>query len=92
MRLNLIAEPSENNQLPPNVQCTLTYCNLEPGTNMAIVGLRNVLAKQITIPSRTVVCQIQLANMVPKIQTPKGQDPAMSLGNTKLQTFYSVTL
>ena len=29
MRLNLIAEPSEINQLPPSVQCTPTYCNLE---------------------------------------------------------------
>ena len=73
MGLNLIADPSENNQLPPSVQCTPTYCNLEPGSNSITVGLRKVLAKQITIPSRTVVCQIQLANMVPKIQTQKGR-------------------
>ena len=58
------------------MQCTLTYCNLEPGSNWVTVGLRNVSAKQIAIPSRTVVCQIQLANIVPKIQTPKGQDPS----------------
>ena len=76
MRPNLIAEPSEINQLPPSVQCTPTYCNLEPGSNRATVGLRNILAKQITIPSRTVVCQIWLANIIPKIQTPKGQDPS----------------
>ena len=76
MKLNLIAEPSENNQLPPCGQCTPTYCNLEPGSNWVTVGLRNVSTKQITIPSRTVVCQIQLANMVPKIQTPKGQEPS----------------
>ena len=76
MKLNLIAEPSENNQLPPSVQCTPTYCNLEPGSNRVTVGLGNVLAKQITIPSRTVVCQVQLANMVPKFQTPKGQNPS----------------
>ena len=76
MKLNLIAEPSENNQLPPSVQCTPTYCNLEPGSNRVTVGLRNISAKQITIPSRTVVCQIQLANMVPILQTPKGQDPS----------------
>ena len=76
MKLNWIAEPSKNNQLPPSVQCTPTYCNLEPGSNWVTVGLRNVLAKQITILSRTVVCQIQLANMVPKLQTPKGQDPS----------------
>ena len=80
MKLNLIAEPSENNQLPPSVQCTPTYCNLEPGSNRVTVGLRNVLAEQITILSRTVVCQIQLANMVPKIQTPKGQDPSEQRG------------
>ena len=76
MKLNLIAEPNENNQLPPSVQCTLTYCNLEPGSNRVKVSLINVLAKQITILSRTVVCQIQLANKVPEIQTPKGQDPS----------------
>ena len=76
MKLNLIAEPPENNQLPPSVQCTPTLCNLEPGSNKVTVGLRNVLAKQITIPSRTVVCQIQLVNMVPEIQTSKVQDPS----------------
>ena len=65
MRLNLIAEPLEINQLPTTVQCTPTYCNLEPGSNTVTVGLRNVSAKQITIPSRAVVCQVQLANMVP---------------------------
>ena len=75
LKLNLITEPSENNQLPSSVQCTPTYCNLEPGSNRVTVGLRNVLEKQITVPSRTVVCQIQLANMVPKLQTPTEQDP-----------------
>ena len=74
MRLNLIAEPPEINPLSPSVQCIPTYCNLEPGSNRVTVGLRNVSAKQITIPSKAVVCQVQLANMVPKIQTPKEQD------------------
>ena len=75
MRINLITEPSEINQLPPNVQCTPTYCNLDQGSNRVTVGLRNVSAKQITVPSRALVCQVQLASMVAKIQTPKGQDP-----------------
>ena len=30
---------------------------------------------KITVPSRTIVCQIQLANMVPPIQTPKEWPP-----------------
>ena len=58
MRLNLIAECSEINQLPPSVQCTPTYYNLEPGSNRVTAGLRNVSAKQITIPSRVVVCKV----------------------------------
>ena len=70
----MIVEPFEDNQLPSSVQCTPIYCNLEPGSNRVTVGLRNVLARKITVPSRTIVCQIQLANMVPNIQTPKGQD------------------
>ena len=80
MRLNLTAEPSESNQLPPSVQCTLTYCNLEPGSNRVTVGLRNVSTKQTTISSRAVVCQVQLANIIPKFQTPKGQDPIEQKG------------
>ena len=58
------------------MQCTPTYCNLEPGSNRVTVGVRNVSAKQITVPSRIVVCQIQLANVVPKLQTPTEQDPS----------------
>ena len=33
LKLNLIAEPSKNSQLPSNIQCTPTYCTLEPGSN-----------------------------------------------------------
>ena len=80
MRLNLIAEPSEINHLPPSVQCTPTYCNLESGSNWVTVSLRNISAKEIAIPSRAVVCQVQLSNMVPKIQTPKGLDPTEQMG------------
>ena len=80
MRLNLIAEPSESNCLPLSIQCTPTYCNLEPGSNRVTIGLRNVSAKQITIPSRAVVCQVQLTNIVPKIKTPKEQDSTEQMG------------
>ena len=76
LKLNLIAEPSENNQLLSSVQCSPSYCNLEASSNRVTVGLRNVSAKQITVPSRMVVCQIQPANMVPKLQTPTEQDPS----------------
>ena len=75
VRINLIAEPFKDSQLPSNIQCTPTYCNLEPGSNRVTVGLRNISARKLTVPSRTIVCQIQLANMVPPIQTSKEQPP-----------------
>ena len=69
----MIAEPFKASQLPSSVQCTQTYCNLEPGSNRVTVGLRNISARKITLPSMTIVCQVQLANMAPNIQTPKEQ-------------------
>ena len=71
MRLNLIAEPSESMHLPPRVQCAPTYCILEPGSYRVAVGLRNVSVKSITMPSRTVVGQLQLARIVPNDQASK---------------------
>ena len=65
MRLNLIAEPSNCTQLPASVQCTPTYCILEPGSNRVAVGLKNISAMAITIPSRVVVGRLQQARMVP---------------------------
>ena len=65
MRLNLVAEPSDCTQLPASVQCAPTYCILEPGSNRVAVGLKNISAKAITIPSRFVVGKLQQARMVP---------------------------
>ena len=65
MRLNLVAEPSDCIQLPSSVQCAPTYCILEPGSNRVAVGLKDISAKAITIPSRTVVGKLQQAKMVP---------------------------
>ena len=45
MRLNLVAEPPDCTQLPASVQCAPTYCTLEPGSNRAAVGLKNISAK-----------------------------------------------
>ena len=74
LRLNLIAEPSDSTHLPSSVQCAPSYSILEPGLNRVTVGLRNFLAKAITIPSWTVVGQLQQARMVPSDKTSKLQD------------------
>ena len=71
MRLNLIAEPSNCTQLPASVQRTPTYCTLEPGSNRVAVGLKNISAKAITIPSRVVVGRIQQARVVPDDKSSK---------------------
>ena len=39
------------------------------------MGLRDISARKITVPSRTIGCQIQFANMVLPIQTSKEQPP-----------------
>ena len=64
MRLNLVAEPSDYTQVPYSVQCAPTYCILEPGSNRVAVGLKNISAKAITIPSQTVVGKLQQARML----------------------------
>ena len=77
MRLNLVAEPSDCKQIPASVQCAPTYCILEPGSNRVAVGLKNISAKAITIPSRVVVGKLQQARMVPDDRTSKfKQGPA----------------
>ena len=81
MRLNLIAETSKSTHLPPSVQCTPTYCTLEPGSSRVAVGLRNISSKSITIPSRTVVGQLQQAKMVPQIQKAQAKDQGKQYPN-----------
>ena len=51
MRLNLIVESSSGTQLPSLVQCTPTYCTLEPSSSRVSVGLMNLSSRSITIPS-----------------------------------------
>ena len=41
MRLNLTGKPIANSQLPNSMQCTPTYCNLESGSHIMSLRLRN---------------------------------------------------
>ena len=83
MRLNFIAKPSDCTQLPASVQCAPTYCILGPGSNRVAVGLKNISAKAITIPSRVVVGKLQQARMVPDDKTSKSkQGPTRRKGGS----------
>ena len=83
VRLNLIAEPSNCTQLPASVQCTPTYCTLEPGSNRVSVGIKNISSRDITIPTKVVVGRLQQARMVPDDQSSKPkQDPTGGRGGS----------
>ena len=81
MRLNLIAEASNGTQLPSTVQCTSTYCTMEPGSSRVSVGLRNLSSRPITIPSQSVVGQLQQA-MIQKVQTSGNKQHSNDKGGT----------
>ena len=81
MRFNLIAESSSSTQLPSGVQCTPTYCTMEPDSSHVSVGLRNLSAKPITIPSQSVVGQLQQAT-IQKVQTSGSKQGSNNKGGT----------
>ena len=82
MRLNLIAEPSNCAQLPSSVQCTPTYCTLEPGSNRVSVGIKNVSSKAYhPIPSGVVVGKLHKPGWSLIGQSSKSkQDPTRGKG------------
>ena len=83
MNINLIVEPSDCTQLPTSVQCTPTYCTLEPGSNRVSVGIKNISSRANTIPPRVVVGRLQQARMVPDDQSSKSkQDPTRGEGGS----------
>ena len=65
MRLNLIAESSNGTQLPSGVQCTPTYCTVEPGSRRVSVGLRNSVIK-VHKNSITICCRPATAGHNPE--------------------------
>ena len=91
VRINLIAESSTSTHLPPSVQCAPTYCILDPSSNRVAVGLKNISSRSITIPSRTVVGQVQQAKMVSKIQqaSAKEQDKQGPSGGRRGPGFWT---
>ena len=60
-----------------------TYCTLEPGSNRVAVGIKNISARAITIPSRIVVGKLQQAKLMPddKSSKPK-QGPTRGEGGS----------
>ena len=68
--VNLIGEVSEKHPLPQGLNLKNSYCNLTPGSAKVNLMLENTTRKNITIPAKAIVCQLNLANQIPKLLLP----------------------
>ena len=72
--VNLIGEVSEKHPLPQGLKLKNRYCDLTPGSAKVNLMIENSTNKNIVIPARAVVCQLNLANKIPKILMPTCND------------------
>ena len=68
--VNLIGKVSEKHPLPQGLDLKNSYCNLTPGSAKVNLMLENTTRKNITIPAKAIVCQLNLANQIPKLLLP----------------------
>ena len=68
--VNLIGEVSEKHPLPQGLDLKNSYCNLTPGSAKVNLMLENTTRRNITIPAKAIVCQLNLANQIPKLLLP----------------------
>ena len=68
--VNLIGEVSEKHPLPQGLDLKNSYCNLTPGSAKVNLLVENTTRKNITIPAKAIVCQLNLANKIPKLLLP----------------------
>ena len=50
---------------------TLTYIELRPGSSKVAICIRNLSARPMTIPSKTIIGSIATANIIPPMLAPK---------------------
>ena len=78
--VNCISEPSIGQQLPKGLKLIPGYSPLSPGSCRVSAVVENSTGKDITIPAKTTICQLGLANRIPKLIYPgddcdNDQDP-----------------
>ena len=64
--VNLIGEVSEKYPLPQGLNLKNSYCDLTPGSAKVNLLIDNTTNKNITIPAKPIVCQLNLANKFKK--------------------------
>ena len=78
--VNCISEPAIGQHLPKGLKLIPGYSSLSPGSCRVSAVVENSTGKDITIPARTTICQLGLANRIPKLIYPgddcdNDQDP-----------------
>ena len=69
MKVNVIVENKLDSKLPEGLGVQNAYTGLMPDSKKVVVAIRNISARNITIPKGTVVANIFSANKIPKILT-----------------------
>ena len=68
--VNCISEPAIENALPKGLRLITGYSPLGAGSSRVSNVIENTSDKDITIPAKTIVSQLSLANMIPKLIYP----------------------
>ena len=68
--MNCISEPTMGHQLPKGLKLIPGYSPLSPGSCRVSAVVENGTDKDVTIPARTTICQLGLANRIPKLIYP----------------------
>ena len=65
--VNCISEPAMEKALPKGLKLITGYSPLGAGSSRVYNVIVNISDQDITIPAKTIVCQLSLANMIPKL-------------------------
>ena len=70
LAVNCISEPAIDHNLPKGLKLIPGYSPLGPGSCRVSTVIENSTYIDITTPARAIVCQLGLANMIPKLIYP----------------------
>ena len=84
-----MGEVSEKHPLPQGLKLKNSYCDLTPGSAKVNLMIENTTKTNITISAKAIVCQLNLANKIPKLLLPTS-DPKDELKevDTELDNFF----
>ena len=68
--VNCISEPAIGHNLPKGLKLIPGYSPLSPGSCRVSAVVENGTDSDVTIPARTIICQLGLANRIPKLIYP----------------------